>query len=157
MRECDFLKLKHFNKNTKDYKGRILFTDEVIKNTQFEIIKLLDDILKTMNIYDKISIMHVTKEMLKRHGAREEDTEEFIDYGLSIKGIETAAIIKEREDGTLKVSLRSKNNIPVQELATKYGGGGHRTASGFSIERDIEEFKKELKEELEKLVAHYNH
>ena len=112
-------------------------------------IKLLGDVLRTMNLYDKISIMHVTKEMLKKHGAREEDTEEFIDYGLSIKGIETAAIIKEREDGTLKVSLRSKNNIPVQELATKYGGGGHRTASGFSIERDIEEFKKELKEELE--------
>ena len=94
-----------------------------------------------MNLYDKISIMHVTKEMLKKHGAREEDTEEFIDYGLSIKGIETAAIIKEREDGTLKVSLRSKNNIPVQELATKYGGGGTKTASGFPYEKKKKRFK----------------
>lgn len=120
-------------------------------------IKLLGDVLHTMNLYDKISIMSVTKEMLKKHGAKEEDTEEFIDYGLSIKGIETAAIIKERENGMLKVSLRSKNNVPVQELAAKYGGGGHRTASGFTIKRDIEPFKDELKKELEKLVEHYHH
>jgi phosphoesterase RecJ-like protein len=120
-------------------------------------IKLLGDVLHTMNLYDKISIMYITKEMLKKHGAKEEDTEEFIDYGLSIKGIETAAIIKEREDGILKVSLRSKNNIPVQELAVKYGGGGHRTASGFTVRKEIEPFKKELKKELEKLVEKHNH
>lgn len=119
-------------------------------------IKLLGDVLRTMSLHDKISIMYVTKEMLERQGAKEEDTEEFIDYGLSIKGIETAAIIKERKDGTLKVSLRSKNNIPVQELATKYGGGGHRTASGFTVKKEMEPFKKELKKELEKLVNKYN-
>ncbi|MBN1694672.1 bifunctional oligoribonuclease/PAP phosphatase NrnA [candidate division WOR-3 bacterium] len=120
-------------------------------------IKLLGDVLHTMNLYDKISIMYVTKEMLEKHRAKEEDTEEFIDYGLSIKGIETAAIIKEREDGTLKVSLRSKNNIPVQELAAKYGGGGHRTASGFTVKKELEPFKKELRKELEELVEKYKH
>jgi len=119
-------------------------------------IKLLGDVLRTMNLYDKISIMAVTKEMLEKHGAKEEDTEEFIDYGLAIKGIETAAIIKERENGILKVSLRSKNSIPVQELAAKYGGGGHRTASGFAVKKNVEEFKKELKIELEKLIAKYH-
>ena len=120
-------------------------------------IKLLGDVLRAMKLYDKISIMYVTKEMLDKHKAKEEDTEEFIDYGLSIKGIETAAIIKEREDGILKVSLRSKNNVPVRELAAKYGGGGHRTAAGFSVKKEIEPFKKELKKELEKLVEKYNH
>jgi phosphoesterase RecJ-like protein len=119
-------------------------------------IKLLGDVLRTMDLYDKISIMYVSQEMLKRNGAKEEDTEEFVDYGLSIKRIETAAIIKEREDGTLKVSLRSKNNVPVQELAAKYGGGGHRTASGFSVKREIQSFKKELKKELEKLIEKYH-
>ncbi len=120
-------------------------------------IKLLGDVLRTMHIYNRISIMTVTKEMLEKHGAKEEDTDEFIDYGLSIKGVETAAIIKEREGGILKVSLRSKNNVPVQKLASKYGGGGHRTASGFTVERELEPFKKELKEELEKLVEKYKH
>jgi phosphoesterase RecJ-like protein len=119
-------------------------------------IKLLGDVLRTMDLYDKISIMHVSKEMLKKHGAKEEDTEEFVDYGLSIERIETAAIIKERKDGTLKVSLRSKNNVPVQELAAKYGGGGHRTASGFTVKGEIQSFKKELKKELEKLIEKYH-
>jgi phosphoesterase RecJ-like protein len=122
-----------------------------------ERIKLLGAVLRTMSLYDKISIMYITEEMLKKHGAKEEDTEEFIDYGLSIEGIETAAIIKERKGGILKVSLRSKNNIPVQELASKYGGGGHRTASGFTVKSKMEPFKKELKKELEKLVEKYSH
>lgn len=120
-------------------------------------IKLLGDVLRTMSLHDKTSIMCVTREMLEKHGAKEEDTEEFIDYGLSIKEIKTAAIIKERKGGILKVSLRSKNNVPVQELAAKYGGGGHRTASGFTVKRKIGDFKKELKRELEKLVKKYSH
>ena len=119
-------------------------------------IKLLGEVLRAMSLYNKISIMTVTKKMLKEHGAKEEDTEEFIDYGLAIDGIVTAAIIKERKDGTLKISLRSKNNVPVQELATKYGGGGHRTASGFTVKRDMDSFKNELKKELELLVAKYH-
>jgi len=119
-------------------------------------IKLLGNVLREMNLYDKISIMTVTREMLKQYGAKEEDTEEFIDYGLAIDGIVTAAIIKERKNGILKISLRSKNNVPVQELAAKYGGGGHRTASGFSVKRDIDSFKTELKKELEKLMAKYH-
>jgi bifunctional oligoribonuclease and PAP phosphatase NrnA len=119
-------------------------------------IKLLGNVLHEMNLYDKISIMTVTKEMLKEHGAKEEDTEEFIDYGLAIDGIVTAAIIKERNNGMLKISLRSKNNVPVQELAKKYGGGGHRTASGFTVKRNLDSFKTELKKELEKLVAKYH-
>lgn len=119
-------------------------------------IKLLGDVLRAMNLYDKISIMTVTKNMLQKHGAKEEDTEEFVDYGLSIKGVQTSAIIKERENGALKVSLRSKNGVSVQELASKYGGGGHKTASGFTVKRNIQNFKKELKEELEKLVKENN-
>lgn len=124
----------------------IWFTDPEAK------IKLLGDVLRTMNLYNKISIMTVTKEMLKKHGAKEEDTEEFVDYGLAIKDVEIAAIIKERDNGILKVSLRSKNAISVQELAAKYGGGGHKMAAGFTVKKDIHSFKKELKKELEKLI-----
>ena len=38
----------------------------------------------------------------------------------------------------LKVSLRSDKSINVAEIALKYGGGGHKSASGFTLEKEIE-------------------
>ncbi len=116
-------------------------------------IKLLGDVLQSIKLYDNFSIMYVTRNMLKRRNAKEEDTEEFVNYGLSIEGIKACAIIKEREGGKLKVSLRSKNGINVQNLAAEYGGGGHKTASGFVTVGDLEKIKKELTEKLDRIVS----
>ena len=38
----------------------------------------------------------------------------------------------------LKVSLRSDKNINVAEIALKYGGGGHKSSAGFTLEKEIE-------------------
>lgn len=115
-------------------------------------IKLLGAVLQNITLHDKFSIMYVTKNMLKNHGANEEDTNEFVDYGLTIKNVKATAMIKEREGGILKVSLRSRNDVSVQELASEYGGGGHKTAAGFTYKGDLKILKKELEEKLERIV-----
>lgn len=115
-------------------------------------IKLLGDVLQNITLHDKFSIMYVTKNMLKNHGAKEEDTNEFVDYGLTIKNVKATAMIKEREGGILKVSLRSRNDVSVQELASEYGGGGHKTAAGFTYKGDLRVLKKELEKKLERIV-----
>ncbi|MCK4321627.1 bifunctional oligoribonuclease/PAP phosphatase NrnA [candidate division WOR-3 bacterium] len=124
----------------------IWFTDPPVR------IKLLGAVLQNITLHDKFSIMYVTKNMLKNHGAKEEDTNEFVDYGLTIKNVKATAMIKEREGGILKVSLRSRNDVSVQELASEYGGGGHKTAAGFTYKGDLKILKKELEEKLERIV-----
>jgi phosphoesterase RecJ-like protein len=53
-----------------------------------------------------------------------------INFALAIKGITFAIFIAEK-DGITKLSLRSKGNIDVSDIAKKYfNGGGHRNASG---------------------------
>lgn len=115
-------------------------------------IKLLGDVLQSITLHDKFSIMCVTKEMLKNRGGKEEDTNEFVDYGLTIKNVIATAMIKEREGGILKVSLRSKNDVSIQELAAEYGGGGHKTAAGFTYKGDLRVLKKELEKKLKRIV-----
>lgn len=115
-------------------------------------IKLLGAVLQNITLHDKFSIMYVTKNMLKNHGAKEEDTNEFVDYGLTIKNVKATAMIKEREGGIFKVSLRSRNDVSVQELASEYGGGGHKTAAGFTYKGDLKILKKELEEKLKRIV-----
>lgn len=38
-------------------------------------------------------------------------------------------------DGEIKVSLRSEGTVDVAAIATRYGGGGHRQAAGFRLDR----------------------
>jgi phosphoesterase RecJ-like protein len=90
----------------------------------------------------------LTKEDLQRFDYQIGDTEGVVNYALSIKNINLAALFMER-DGIVKVSFRSKGNFSVDSLARKYfGGGGHRNAAGANCTTTLEEtvikFKKLL-------------
>ena len=67
---------------------------------------------------------------LKRFDFKPGDTEGFVNYGLSIRGMRLAAFFMERPD-MVKVSLRSKGSLPVDRfLKEHFNGGGHRNAAG---------------------------
>ncbi len=74
------------------------------------------------------------------------DDEGFVNQPLAIKGVETAFLIREKEKGKLRISLRSRtDNVDVNKLAEKFGGGGHARASGCRMEGvSIAEAKKLL-------------
>lgn len=58
------------------------------------------------------------------------DTEGLVNYGLSVRGVRLSAFLAERKD-VIKISLRSKSNLPVNEfLAAHFEGGGHGNAAG---------------------------
>ena len=60
-----------------------------------------------------------------------------------------AAVCKEGIDGTVRVSLRSRDRVDVSEIAAGLGGGGHRFAAGFISYRDIPGAMTLLREALE--------
>ena len=61
-----------------------------------------------------------------------------------VEGTEVAAYVREKSDGTLKVSLRSNGNVDVSKIAIMFGGGGHIRASGYSMKEDLDVEKKKL-------------
>lgn len=83
----------------------------------------------------------LSKEDLEKFDHQIGDTEGIVNYALSIKNINLAALFTERE-GLVKVSLRSKGNFSVNEIARKFfTGGGHANAAGanfyFSLDETI--------------------
>ncbi|HMC98211.1 MAG TPA: bifunctional oligoribonuclease/PAP phosphatase NrnA [Flavobacteriales bacterium] len=67
---------------------------------------------------------------LARFDLQPGDTEGFVNYGLSIRGIRLAALFIERPE-LVKVSLRSKGELAVDRfLRDHFNGGGHRNAAG---------------------------
>ncbi|MDR1191455.1 MAG: DHH family phosphoesterase [Verrucomicrobiales bacterium] len=69
-------------------------------------------------------------------GALVEDTEGIVETGLAISGTELAALFELKDDGGLKVSLRSKGRVNVSELALEFDGGGHPGAAGIGFKTD---------------------
>ena len=78
------------------------------------------------------------------------DSEGFLNLPLSIKDIRMTAFFTE-EDSFVKVSIRSKGNIDVNEFAHRYcNGGGHKNASGGRVYLPLAEipafFESKVKE-----------
>lgn len=74
--------------------------------------------------------LSLTEKELEQFNYQKGDTEGLVNYGLSIKGIQMAAIFMEK-DGMVKISFRSKGNVPVNTfMSTHFSGGGHKNAAG---------------------------
>ena len=93
---------------------------------------------------DKIALIMITKADLEKFGATSDLTEGFIDYPLSVSGVEVAVSILESNNNAYKISLRSKGKVNVNEVASSFGGGGHILASGCMIFGFYEDVKDKI-------------
>lgn len=71
-------------------------------------------------------------------GAKQEDTEGFIDFIMGIRGVEIGVCVMETEKDKYKISFRA-HSADVNAVAGTFGGGGHTLASGCRLSGDIEE------------------
>jgi len=97
-------------------------------------IHLLGEMLAGLKTEYHGTLAHVTitQDMLKRTGTSEEDTDNFTTYPMSVDGILVGILFLELSRG-LKISFRSKGEIPINELAKEFGGNGHKNAAGARI------------------------
>ncbi|MCG2460751.1 bifunctional oligoribonuclease/PAP phosphatase NrnA [Flavobacteriaceae bacterium F89] len=97
-------------------------------------LHLLGCALKNMVILEEYRTAYITlsQEELDTHNFKKGDTEGFVNYGLTLKGICFAVIfIENKEEKIIKISLRSEGNFSVNQYARKhFQGGGHVNAAG---------------------------
>jgi len=79
----------------------------------------------------------ITQAMLTRHGVTIDEVEGLIDILRRTAEAEVTCVLKEEEDGTIRVSLRSLGAVDVCRVAEANGGGGHRFAAGFTTDLDV--------------------
>jgi phosphoesterase RecJ-like protein len=97
-------------------------------------MRLLGEALDTLKTeYDgKLAYMICTQKMFQTTNTTEVDTDNFTIYPMSIKGVVVGILINELHNG-VKISFRSKGNIPINELAKEFNGNGHLNAAGARI------------------------
>jgi phosphoesterase RecJ-like protein len=97
-------------------------------------MRLLGAALSHLHREGPLAWIWVTQEQMERYGAREEDCEGLVNYALSMGDVQVAIFFRELPDHRYRVSLRSKGEVNVSSIAEHFGGGGHKCASGFSLE-----------------------
>ena len=119
-------------------------------------VRLLGKVLQNLELLGDggyCSLM-ITHRLLKDLGVVPQDTEGFVNYTLFVKGVVVGALFLENSQKFVRVSLRSQNLVDVGALARFFGGGGHRNASGFTLNEDLEEAKKMVHPKILKALGH---
>lgn len=111
-------------------------------------MRLLGAALSKLQREGPLGWISVSQEQMERCQAREEDCEGLVNYALSIHDVEVAAFFRELPDGRFRVSLRSKGGYDVAAIAQRFGGGGHRCASGCSLDGPLSAAAEAIRTEL---------
>lgn len=127
----------------------VSITVALYQNVSLTKVRLEARILDKMEIFagGKAVISYVDSSMLQEVSAKMEDSESAIDTLRNIEGVEIAAFLKEKGDA-VKVSMRAKSAGRVDEIAVKFGGGGHAKAAGCTMEMSIAEATDAIKKEI---------
>lgn len=125
-------------------------------NTNYSRLQILGRALENLKLLPEYKAAYTTlsNNELNEFNYQKGDTEDIVNYGLSLKGITLAAIFIENKDdnNTIKISFRSQGNIDVNQFARKYfNGGGHINAAGgksfSSLKETVQQFITILAEE----------
>lgn len=110
-------------------------SEEVFHRKPLASMRLLGFLLEGMQMEcnNRICWSVLSARDFENTGARDEDTEGFVNELLSVRTVEIAAIVREHRAGSIRVSLRSRGDHDVSEVARFFGGGGHRNAAGCSF------------------------
>ena len=116
-------------------------------------VRLLAYTLEQMKLYfdNRLACLKVPIEIFKKLNAKGDDVEDIVNHGLLMESVQVSLLLKERGDGIVKVSLRSKGELDINLVARAFGGGGHRNASGCEFKGSLDEAEKQIVAELEKI------
>jgi phosphoesterase RecJ-like protein len=89
----------------------------------------------------RVATIMVDRRMAAESGGTYEDTEGLVNLPLTVKSIEAVVFFKEIDANEWRISLRSKGHVDVNAVASEFGGGGHRNASGCSAVGPVDEVK----------------
>lgn len=120
--------------------------DGLWEHNPARVVRLTASVLGTLELLaeGRLAVIICDRAMLDAAGAHQEDTENLINIPRAIAGVRVAVFFKVFKDGVVRASMRSRGDLDVQAVARTFGGGGHRNASGCSIEGSLQQARATL-------------
>ncbi|MBR2462621.1 MAG: bifunctional oligoribonuclease/PAP phosphatase NrnA [Spirochaetaceae bacterium] len=125
--------------------------DSMTSGKPFSTRKLLGIMLDRATQYfdGKLIVTYETMEDTRRWGTEGRDSDSLYQLLLSCTSVEAVVFIRQETEQSCTMGLRSRDEVDVSAVATVFGGGGHKNASGGSTAGTIEELLPKILKEFE--------
>ena len=111
--------------------NRVMF--ETKTKTYLKLEALVLDSLELL-FGGRCALVTITQEMFRQSGSNETECDGIASLPRKIEGVSVGLTLREREDGSFKVSVRTYAPYDASAICAKMGGGGHARAAGCEIE-----------------------
>jgi bifunctional oligoribonuclease and PAP phosphatase NrnA len=119
---------------------------EIYERNSASYTRLLGQALSSLRLDagGAVASVRITRAMLEASDGDGVDSSEMTTALLAMDGVRVALLFRELPGGRIKVSLRSKGDLDVHRLASGFGGGGHRNASGIVLAGALDEVSERI-------------
>jgi len=119
---------------------------DIYQNKTERKLRLLNLALSTLELHldGQVALMSLKKDNVEEHNCDFIDSDGIVEEGRDIQNVEVSILLKEIDYNTIKVSLRSKKFVKVNDVAINFEGGGHNKAAGCTIYDTIENAKAQI-------------
>lgn len=93
---------------------------------------------------DRVALTVISQQLVQETGIAPDDLDGVAALPRQIEGVEVGITMREREDGSYKVSVRTVAAVDAAALCAKFGGGGHARAAGCALNGELETAKQKL-------------
>lgn len=119
--------------------------DIIYATKPYKSLKILGRALESLKLLkgSEVAVMKIRASDFSYFKAANEHTENIINYGMMIEKVKVCVLFKE-EDGRVIATFRSKGNTDVSKIASVFGGGGHKNASGCKLAMPLEKAEQKV-------------
>ncbi len=121
--------------------NRIMFDTKTKSYVILE--RLVMDTLE-MHFNSRCAMTYLTLDMYEKSGSDETETDPLASKTRQIEGVDIGIFIREKQDGTFKISLRTLEPVNASEICQMLGGGGHARAAGCQADGPLESVKEKI-------------
>jgi phosphoesterase RecJ-like protein len=128
--------------------------DELYGRKSERSLRILGLALSSLESYARgqVGAITITREMFERAHAAPEDADGIVQFAKSLDGTRVGILIQEVAPGEVRLSFRSDGSVDVNEVAGRFGGGGHKNAAGARVRGELAQVRGAVLEALDQAV-----
>ena len=121
--------------------NRVMFDTKSMARLDLEQL-----VIESLSFYfdGRCAVGQITQEMIRETGATDDDVDGISGLPRQIEGVQIGISIREKQDGAYKISVRTHSSIDASAICAKFGGGGHRSAAGCTIQEPLDDVKAKI-------------
>jgi bifunctional oligoribonuclease and PAP phosphatase NrnA len=81
----------------------------------------------------RLAVTVASRALLAETGASDGDLEGLVNHLRNVAGVEVAFLVREAQDGSIRVNIRTSDHFNAASFAARFGGGGHAKAAGLTL------------------------